>query len=274
MNTSYTYKPVTFFSSTLIVTWVTGFLSAYLSHHNNLPTVQACLMAIGLFSPFVTAIIMIYSSKNKAFINDFWARLSIYKIKLTYLPIVLLLMPIVLLLATSISLLFGQSTDQCMLSEHVKTGLGLLSVAILFIVSAIEELGWRGYGVDSLASRSSLFKTSIIFAIMWALWHLPLFFIKGSYQNQLLDTNSVYVINFFVSLLPAATLLNWIYYKNNRSIIAAILLHFMLNIFSMLFQTTQCTKCIVTILLLILAGIIICVDKELFFNMHKDEKKV
>jgi len=41
----------------------------------------------------------------------------------------------------------------------------------------------------------------------------------------------VYVINFFVSILPATVLMNWIYYKNNRSITAAILFHFMLNLF-------------------------------------------
>jgi uncharacterized protein len=70
---------------------------------------------------------------------------------------------------------------------------------------------------------------------------------------------------FFLSVFPAAILLNWIYYKNNRSIIAAIWFHLTLNLFSVLFQTTQFTKCIITALLLIVSVVVIMRNKSLFF---------
>ena len=181
-------------------------------------------------------------------------------------------MPIVLFLATALSLLFGQSPNQFLLSSEYKImdGQVLLSILILFLAPTFEELGWRGYGVDSLRSKFNLFKTTLIFTLLWALWHLPLFFIRGYYQNELWNTGIVYVINFFVSILPATVLLNWIYYKNSRSITAAILFHFMLNLFSVLFQTEQFTKCIITIILLTISALIILKDRPFFFT-HQDQ---
>jgi hypothetical protein len=41
--------------------------------------------------------------------------------------------------------------------------------------------------------------------------------------------NKIFVVNFFVSIIPAAIIANWFYYKNDRSVAASILLHSMLN---------------------------------------------
>ena len=185
-----------------------------------------------------------------------------------YLPAILLIMPFALFLATALSLLFGQSAVQFFLSSDYKImdGQVLLSVLILFLAPTFEELGWRGYGVDSIRSKFSLFKTTILFAALWGLWHLPLFFINGYYQHELWNTSIVYVINFFAQVLVATILMNWIYYKNDRSISAAILFHFMFNLFSVLFQTEQFTKGIITIILLAISIVIIIRNKASFFD--------
>jgi membrane protease YdiL (CAAX protease family) len=225
-------------------------------------------MIPGLFAPFIAVLITMSGAKNKELRKDFWDRLSLKKIKLSYLPAILLIMPFALFLATALSLLFGQSADQFILSSEYKImdGQVLLSLLILFLAPTLEELGWRGYGVDSLRSKFDLFMTTMLFAVLWALWHLPLFFIEGYYQHELWDTSIVYVINFFAQVLVATLLMNWMYYKNNRSITAAILFHFMFNLFSVLFQTEQFTKCIITIVLLIISIVIILRNKEFFFD--------
>jgi hypothetical protein len=63
--------------------------------------------------------------------------------------------------------------------------------------------------------------------------------------------NGWYALNFFIALNPAILLGNWIYCKNKRSIIAIIIFHFVLNISSVLLQTEQFTKCIITVVLLV-----------------------
>jgi len=43
----------------------------------------------------------------------------------------------------------------------------------------LEELGWRGYALDRLQLKWSALSASLILWVVWALWHLPLFFIQG-----------------------------------------------------------------------------------------------
>lgn len=243
-------------------------MAAYFSYS---PGMEAWLLPpifLGMMAPFLSALILIYGSKNEGLIKDFWDRLHFDLINPRYLPFILLLMPCVLFLATGLSLFFGQPINQFELSPvySVIQGSNALSLLIVFLAPLAEELGWRGYGVDSLRSYFPLFQTSLLFALLWALWHVPLFFINGYYQNELWHTGIPYVINFFVSILPAAILINWVYYRNSRSIVAAFLMHLMLNIFSVIFQTEPFTKCIITILLLLVSVIIIARDREFFLN--------
>jgi uncharacterized protein len=261
-------KTTRFFLITFLITWISWFIAAWFSYRPGMQGLQLLFMVPGLLAPFIAVGVMISGSKNKALRKDFLDRLNLKKIKPHYLPAILLIMPFALFLATALSLLFGHSANQFTLSSEFKImdGQVLLSIIILFLAPTFEELGWRGYGVDSIRNHFNLFKTTLIFALIWALWHLPLFFIRGYYQNELWNTSIVYVINFFVSVLPATILMNWLYYKNDRSIPAAILSHFILNLFSVLFQTEQFTKCIITIILLVISMVIILRDKAFFFT--------
>jgi uncharacterized protein len=267
METDHTYKPVRFFLTTFLITWIAWFMAAWFSYQKGMQGLELLFMVPGLLAPFIAVGAMIRGKKNESLRKDFWNRLSLKKINMRYLPAILLTMPLTLFLATALSLLLGHSANQLQLSSdyNIMSGQVLLSILILFLAPTFEELGWRGYGVDSLRDKFNLFKTTLIFAALWALWHLPLFFIQGYYQNELWNMGIVYVINFFVSILPATILMNWMYYKNNRSIIAAILFHFTFDLFSVLFQTEQFTKCIITIILLVISLIIILKDKAFFF---------
>ncbi len=262
------YKPVHFFLLIFVITWASEFTAAYFSYQKDMAGIALLCMLPGMFAPFIGALVMSSGPQNKWLRQDYWARLSLKKIKLSYLPAILLTMPFALFLATALSLLFGQSADQFRLSSgfSIVAGQVWLSLLIAFLAPTFEELGWRGYGVDSLRSRFSFAKTTLLFAVLWALWHLPLFFVNGYYNHELWEMSIVYVINWVAQIFVAALLLNWVYYKNNRSIAATILFHFMFVLFSELFQTEQFTKCIITLILLGISSIIILRDKEFFLR--------
>ncbi len=272
MPASPIYKPIQFFLITF-VTWSLGFAAAYLSYYPGNKGIQFLCMLAGLLGPCVAALILIYGSGNRNLVRDFWNRLSLRTIKSSFIPILLLLMPCTVLIATLISVkILGHSNSQFLLSHdfNVFKGHGIMGMFFLFLAPFLEELGWRGYGIDSLRSKYDLFITTLIFFVIIALWHLPLFFMKGYYQYQLWQTSYIYVANFVISMLPVTILLNWIFFKNNRSISAVILMHGMLNLFSVIFQTEQSTKCIITILLLMVSFFILGKDKDLFFAKNQD----
>jgi membrane protease YdiL (CAAX protease family) len=216
---------------------------------------------------------MVYGSRSNELKKDFKKRILDFKsVKAKYWLFIFLLMPIVLLLSTFMSLFLGQSAEQFLISPELTIfgGETLIILIILVLAPTFEELGFRGYGIDSLKKNRTIIKTIFIYIVLWMLWHLPLYFIDGYYQNELLHENIVYAVNFVVQLSIAGFLMGWIYYKNNRSIIAMIIFHVMLNLFSVLLQTEQFTKCIITFNLLIISGIIFYFNKSYF--LEKNEK--
>lgn len=252
----YTYKPWKFFALTILITWAAWFLAAYFSYQTGKEPLMLMATIAGSNVPFVVGLFMIYGSGSKALKRDYLSRL-VRVGDLRYLPTVPLLLPASLLVAVAISVLFGQSTTQFALVNE-------LSLLIPILAPTFEELAWRGYGVDSLRSKYNLLTTSLLFALLWALWHVPMFFINTTYQNELWKMGIPYVLNFFVSLLPFSIIVNWLYYKTNRSILAGILFHVVAVICPEAFQVAESTKFIQTAVLLVIAVVIVAKDRAFF----------
>lgn len=98
------------------------------------------------------------------------------------------------------------------------------------------------------------------------MWHVPLFWILGTYQYGLKEMGIMYVINFLLSVIPLDFLQTWVYVKNNRSMLATIIFHLFINIMQEKINMTPETKCIQTIFVVIAAIIIVVINKEMFFE--------
>jgi CAAX protease family protein len=259
------YRPAQFFLIAFAVTWFFWFADAYVSSRGGAGGLQGLLMFLGLCGPVAAAVVMFRRTESLELWRDYRDRLfSLRRIDLRTLPVTLFLMPALMCIAIGISLLFGRSADQFrfLLGTSFVTLPGLVG---LFLAPALEEAGWRGYGVDSLRSRSTLFVTSLSFGILWACWHIPLLAISGSYHNTLLSS-WLYTADFFASVFAMAFILNWLYYRNNRSVIACFLFHLSANIAMSFIPAEQFTKCIVTVLLLLFAAATVIGDRQLYFE--------
>ncbi len=265
--------PILFYGLATIIPWAFWFAAGYLSHitpGGDLYVWIASIFAfLGLLSPAVIAFVMML--RDRELRSDLYKRLfSIKSVKPVYLCLTLFLMLGSILLAQAISLFFGYSADQFKFSGGTFTA-GIFSVwFILIIAPLIEELAWHTYGTDSLRQRFSLFKTSMIFAIYWAIWHFPLSGIKGYYQANLVES-WVHSLNFGVSMIPYVLLMNWLYFKTNRNILVAIVFHISAGLFNEMFLTHPDTKIIQTVLLLALTVFIVVREKEFFFQREYHE---
>jgi membrane protease YdiL (CAAX protease family) len=222
----------------------------------------------GLMAPFLISLFMIYRSNNADLKKDFINRLiNIRLIHPNILPVFFLLMPLVVLLSTLISIPLGEPLSQFQFAEGFSFSAGAVPVLLILLLAAsFEELGWRGYAFDSLQSRHTYFTASLIFSVLWSLWHFPLIFVNNSYQYEIFNENFWYGMNFFVSIVPMGMIISWICIKNGKSIIAAMVFHFIINMSQELLDITQNTKCIETVVLIFVAVLLIAYDREMFFS--------
>lgn len=261
-----------FYGLSVLIPWLFWFGAGYVSHitpYQGKYLDMASVMAFaGLLAPVAVAYVLI--SKNAELRKDVAGRFFNFReMKLRYVLLACLIMPASILSAQAVSLLFGYSPSQFVITGEYTFSSGIFPVSFLLVMApVIEELAWHSYGTDCLRRKFNLFNTSLIFGLFWGIWHLPLSAIRDYYQSNLLETGWIHSVNFLVSILPYVILMNWLYYKTGRNIIIAIVFHITAGFFNEIFATHPDSKVIQTVLLLILATYVIIRDKKLFFRQE------
>lgn len=258
-----------FYFLATVIPWSFWAIAAYISHSSDYlyPGELASLFAFaGLLAPTLIAFVLVY--RNKRLVSDMLQRLiNLRAGKPVYWMLTLFLMPASILLAQLVSLLFGYPVAQFEFSESYSFTSGVFPVWFLLIAAPlIEELAWHSYGTDCLVNRFSLLKASMLFALFWGVWHIPLSFINDYYHSNLLETGWIHSVNFLVSLFPFVIIMNWLYYKTGRSIMSAIIFHVTAGYFNEIFATHPDSKVIQTALLTIFAVFIVVKERRLFFD--------
>lgn len=270
MNISQYRHPFLFYGLATAIPWSFWFAAAYVSHitptNKLLGAVVGILGVVGLLGPTVIAFSMIWPHPEMR--HDLKRRIIGLKgIKPVYLFLTCFLMLASILLAQAVSLLFGHSVDQFSFARAASFSAGIFpGWFLLFLAPLVEELAWHSYGTDCLRQRMNLLTTSLLFGIFWAVWHMPLSFIQGYYRSNVAQSGLLYSLNFVVSLIPYVILMNWLYYKTNRSILVAIVFHITAGCFNELFQTHPDSKVIQTVLLLLLAIVVVIKERGFFLR--------
>lgn len=256
-----------FFIIATAIPWALWFTAGALSHRPDRTIADdvaiLILELLGLLAPVVVAAVLI---GRAGLWPDTWSRLTGARVGWGFGLFALLAMPASLLLATAVSVAAGYSPEQFDLRGGFTFTAGLLPAWVPLALAAIlEELAWHGYGTDALAARWSVFRTSMVFAVIWAVWHLPLASIQGYYQAEVVETGWLTTVNFLVSIFPFVLLMNWVYYRTGRNIMVAIVFHLTANFGNEIFATHPDTKAIQTGLLLALCAVVLWRERALFF---------
>lgn len=261
----YVYKPKRFYIQVFALTW--GFWILAIAFKNNTPLLFL-FMLLGLIMPAATAAVTVLASKNRMLIDDLKRKLvGFYRIRPKYIIIPVLAFFAVVACSIGTSVLFGGSPDQFSFTDGFSFSIGGTSALLTIILASfIEEMGWRGYGEDAVGYYHNWFKESLIFGCVWACWHIPLFWVPGTYHYGLREMGWLYVINFLVSAVPVDFLQTWVYVKNNRSMLATMLFHLFLNVMQEKIAMTPETKIIETAFVAVAAVIVVLTNKKMFFG--------
>ena len=259
----YKYRPVLFFVLAYLFTWMFWIPAVFVSEN-----IGIILMLIGLIAPAVISTIFVLASDSETLKQDLKNKVfGFYKVKWQNVILAIIVFAAIIVASILLSLLFGQSIEQFAFTEDFSfTGVGIAGAFITILVaSIIEEVGWKGYCEDSIGDYMNWFWESMIFGVLWSLWHLPLLFIPGTYQAGLM-VNPLYVVNFFISGVPMGFIITWVYLVSDRSILACMVFHLFVNFMQEKIAMTPETKCVETIVVTVATAIIVLANKEMFFE--------
>jgi membrane protease YdiL (CAAX protease family) len=95
----------------------------------------------------------------------------------------------------------------------------LLAIPFSTPVQSGEELGWRGYALPRLTSRFGLGWASLGLGAIWALWHLPFFFIAG------VDKTGQSFPMYMLGVMAISVAMTWLYWRTGGSLLITMLMH-------------------------------------------------
>ncbi len=217
------------------------------------------LSIVGGFGPMISAYGVTGWQSGRAGIRALLKRGIRWRVNWRWFIVVWTLPALVLLMALGLHGILGGA-----LPNSPATGRWGLAIVNFFLVMLFggplgEEFGWRGYALPALQRRFSAFWSSVILGIIWACWHLPLFFISGAVQHEL--PFGLFLLN----TIALSILFTWVYNNTSGSILMSILLHTAVNGWSWVIPILPSAAnslrpyAIATALLIIIAALIVLV---------------
>lgn len=215
------------------------------------------------YMPTLAAVIVAGKTKGKAGIRSLLGKLLIARVRAGWYLFALFGIAIIYIAAIMLYNQFSGLPALPVLSERTpafSSPLELLpQIVILFLITGIingEELGWRGFALPRLQAKYNALLSSLILGVIWAVFHLPLFFtLTGSSQADWSFTN------FLISTAAMSVLYTWMYNNTRGSVLLAYLLHAAANTGSLVFSIDHANQILnlITAGLLVLAAVLVAV---------------
>ena len=215
---------------TFVISWGCWFTVAAMHIDNVNESPFFALYVLGIFGPpiaaFATKIFYGDKIEFKQFLKQF-VRVKVnivWYLWIAFMPLVIIFLPwLVNFIITG--------KQQLIIQQPLYMILALIPAHI--IGGGLEEPGWRGMLLPELLKKLRVSASICIISAIWAIWHIPLWFIKGSSQ---------YGTNFpvFAAMVLSFNAILCILYIQTKSILLCILIHSLMNSF-LAFFSSPCT---------------------------------
>ncbi|MBI9051177.1 MAG: CPBP family intramembrane metalloprotease [Anaerolineaceae bacterium] len=168
-----------FFMLTYIIGW-----TPYTLRHT---AAESISMGIVNFSPAIAGIIVLGLTQGKEGLQALFGSLFRWKVKIKWYLIALFAPILLEVLAYVVQRIVGNIDSTRQLGDFFRIFQTQLPVVLAFlfflvILTAGEELGWRGFALPRLIKRFGAFWASVLLGIFWGIWHLPMYWLPGSNQ--------------------------------------------------------------------------------------------
>ena len=186
------------------------------------PGLSIVSVYLGVFTPGIVALGLTYREHGGAGARRLLGRLVQWEVGARWFAFALLFMFSVKLL---VALFVRISTGAWPVfgSEPVPLMFAAAIGSTLIGGQVGEELGWRGYALPRLARTMGLPLASVLLGVIWAAWHLPLFFILGG------DTVGQSFPFYLLQVIAISVAIAWAYMKTRGSLLVTMLFHAAVN---------------------------------------------
>ena len=217
------------------------------------------------YGPMLAAFIMTGLTKGKAGIADIFRRLFKWQMSLGWWVFSISPLVAYFVIVLVLRIIQGVWVDLNLLGEVnflPNLGVGALFLWI-FTYGIGEEIGWRGYALPRLQEKMSALNATLVLGVLWALWHLPIFF----YLFE-----PAIAIGWFFGLMSGAIMFTWLYNSTDGSLLAVALWHGAFNFITASAAGEGLGAAIMSTLVMIWAVVLIFIYKPA--NLSTREKQV
>jgi membrane protease YdiL (CAAX protease family) len=224
-----THRPVglaLYFVVAFATTWACWFVAIAIGVSGT----SSPLVILGAFGPAIGAIaVRIRRAIRRQPVPAHTVRLRLSPRLFWVLPMLLLTSATVLTGAVFAALLGGPAVSVAGGLTLVATIGGPVPFLIGMLISGpvAEEPGWRGTAYPRMRASMGRIPTALLLGVVWAVWHVPLFFIPGTVQATL-GLFSLNGLAFLVSVIPMALLTAYAYER--AGVAASTAVHFAGNV--------------------------------------------
>jgi membrane protease YdiL (CAAX protease family) len=211
-----------YFLLTFGLAWAAWFAAAALAAPGNTGFfgVRGPVFLLGVFAPALAALALAARDEGRAGVARLLAGIGRWRVgarwyvfAIGYFAAIKLAAALIHRVATGTWPHFGETPWAPMLG----------AILVSTWVQAGEELGWRGYALPRLAGHLGLGGASVLLGGVWALWHLPLFFLPGTGSTG--QSFPVYLLQ----LTALSVAMAWLYWKTDGSLLLVMLMHAAVN---------------------------------------------
>ncbi len=245
-------SPWLFFGA--VFAWSWGFWIAMAASGTSLQSAAGkTLELVGLAGPMLGGIIFTWLTQGAAGRRDYFARMvDPRRIPARWLAVVILLPPAIWLASALLDAATGGTATLGLIAETAAPFLAAPAAIVPVVLSILaygpipEEPGWRGYALDRLQARWNALTATLVLGCVWALYHVPLFYLAGGIHSDR-GPWSAWFFLFMAQVVSAAVVFTWVFNNTRRSTLAAILLHFTMNVGAELANKTDRTNAYATL---------------------------
>lgn len=269
-----TVSPVKFILTTFGFSWLLEGI-AILSGQSSKDFPAILFYIIGGCGPSLVALFFVWRNFSSEQRREFWSRVfNLRRVKPVWWIVTQVAVPTAMFLGVWINELLGGNLPQMDYVNLLKAQPAEIPIFIIMMMIGgplAEELGWRGILLDSFQKKWPVVTSTLVLFLVWWIWHLPLFFLPGTIQFEWGLFGSMFWL-FAMNVFLLTILMTLAYNANQRSVLAAILIHFSYNVtLSLLVPYSVQTFAFITTFLALLVVAILSVQKIISINRHPAE---